>query len=160
MQLSNAGRSELVKMGKDEINEFVVRGWVMGVKAHDRSISPTALQFIVRLSLPFTGCKLTWCPLDEWWAKACNICLGCNMAVVMALVWCLRGRNAFIIIVPFGDQKIKKILILFHLFWRQQENKWDIKGLREHFLQTGTKAYCSNSYYNILTTRLPWQVAS
>lgn len=47
IQLSNDGRLELAKMGKDGINAFVGRGQVMRSEAQDRSISPTALQFVV-----------------------------------------------------------------------------------------------------------------
>jgi len=45
--LSNAGRLELAKVEKDGINAFVGRGQVRGSEAQDRSVSPTALQFVV-----------------------------------------------------------------------------------------------------------------
>lgn len=73
-----------------------------GVRTHDRSISPTALQFVVWLSLPFIGHGLTRWPTGERWAKAWGICLGSNEAVVTASLGCLRGTNAFITVVPFG----------------------------------------------------------
>lgn len=60
-------------MGKDikyKINVFVDRGWMIGVKADEKSISPTVLQLIVQLSLPSIEYKLTWCPVGKWWAKA------------------------------------------------------------------------------------------
>lgn len=123
-------------MGKDGINAFVGRGQVMGSEAQDRSISPTALQFVVRLSLPLTGDGLSGWPRGEWWATAWSICLGCNKAAVMPLLGCLRGMNAFITVVPFGGWATILRFFWFYLFWRQQENKWDVKGHREHFLQS------------------------
>lgn len=102
MQLLNVGRLEVAKLGKDGINSFVGRGQAMGSEAHDRSISPTALQFVVWLSLPFIGHGLTRWPTGEWWAKAWSISLGSNEAGVTASLGCLRGTNAFITVVHFG----------------------------------------------------------
>lgn len=43
-----------------------------------------------------------WWPVGERWTKTWSICLGSNKAIVMALLGCLRGMNAFITVVPFG----------------------------------------------------------
>lgn len=120
-------------------------GWnkcICGQRAGDRVrstrqvISTTALQFVVWLSHPFIGYGLTWWPIGERWTKAWSICLGFNKAVVMVLLGCLRGMNAFITVLPLGGWVNILRFFLFYFFWRQQKNKWDVKGHREHFLQS------------------------
>lgn len=120
-------------MGKGGINGFVGRGQVTGSEAHDRSISPRALQFILCLSLPFRGSGVTWWPRGEWWVW--SICLGPSEAAALALLGCLRDRNAFITAVPSGWATILGFFFLFYLFWRHQKNKYDVTGLK-HILLT------------------------
>lgn len=59
----------------------------------------------------------------------------------MALLLRLTGWKAFIIVVPFADQEIILRFHLFYLFWNQQKNKWDVKGQREHFVQSQELAH-------------------